>query len=319
LTSTLICDVCPRQCKLEEGQTGYCNVRKNEDGKNIDSLYGLFYPYPEENNQLAPGSYTVVFPGCGLKCWFCNASSLSVRFTGDTSRWPTGTYRKLSPREFAEKAKKSAGPSRGGFTCGMGGLFGGEPTLHFEYIIEASRICHELGCITKLHTSGYVNERVMTDLSKAVDAISINVKGSAAEEAYKPMSADPAIVLESIRTVYQNCRNVWVRNLIGPYNSSLWPGDKGHERFGRWLLDNTDSKIPVLVEPMLEPMDPDEFPAKGRAPAGDDDHSMSMRCLLAAEIFVKNGLTNVWVLEGLSGRVRQTHVPSGREFDVRLA
>jgi hypothetical protein len=51
----IVCDVCPRNCDLEEGQTGFCNVRKNVNGENVDGLYGLFYPNPEEDNP--PGSY----------------------------------------------------------------------------------------------------------------------------------------------------------------------------------------------------------------------------------------------------------------------
>jgi pyruvate formate lyase activating enzyme len=309
----LICDVCPRSCKLEEGETGFCNVRKNVAGKNVDALYGLFYPNPEEHNAL--GSYTVVFPGCNLKCWFCCYPFVSSGFTGDTSQWPTGTYRKLSPREFAERVRRSAGPDRGGFTCGMGGFFGGEPALHYEYIIEASRMCHDLGCISKLHTNGYVSEQVMRDLSRAVDVVSINVKGSATS--YERMGADPTVVLRSIKVAWENRPtrrsppSPTFRNIIGP---DLEPTDEETSRFGKWLSTELDPSVEVLVEPLMTVADHFEDlrdrSKSGLWPEGneyDTNQAAIRRTFRTAGTLHAAGLKNVLVLCMGGARL---HVPT---------
>nr|NIP95378.1 AmmeMemoRadiSam system radical SAM enzyme [Akkermansiaceae bacterium] len=34
------CDVCPRACKLREGQRGLCFVRANQDGQVVLTTYG---------------------------------------------------------------------------------------------------------------------------------------------------------------------------------------------------------------------------------------------------------------------------------------
>jgi len=308
--STLVCDVCPRACKLEEGKTGFCKVRGSVGGKNVDALYSLVHPH------LSPsrfGRVHLYLPGCNLRCWFCDVKSVARFFFG------SDVYRKVTPSEAVDSAFGCGGQKLADFFGGHVGsgqldFFGGEPGVHYEYVLETSRLLRERGGVSALYTCGYFNPWVMETLARAVDQVQIGIKGGATEEAYKPMGANPATVLHSVKIVYENCPDVWIRNLIGPYNSSLWPGDKALERFARWLVDNTNSKIPVLVEPMLEFTDTDEVPAIGRAPIGDDDYSMSIRCLLTGEIFVRNGLTNVWVFEALSGRVRTTHVPSGREF-----
>lgn len=313
----ITCDVCPHSCRLEEGgPPGFCQVRQNINGENKDALYELFYPTTETNNP--PGSYTVVFPGCNLKCWFCLYPFLSSEFNGDIRSWPGGAYRRLSPREFAERAKKSAGPDRGGFTCGMAGLFGGEPALHFEYIIEASRICHELGCIMKLHTNGYVSEQVMRDLSRAVDVISINVKGSASPSSYERMGADPAVVLRSIKVAWENRParrsppSPIFRDLLGP---GLDPTDEETSKFGKWLSTELDPLVDVLVEPLAAQLDHFEGPNEGMSRSGlwpegneyDTNLAAGHRAFHAAAILCVAGLENVCV-EVMRGR--KLHVPT---------
>lgn len=105
--TSLTCTVCPRQCELAEQQVGFCNVRQNINGENVDPLFGCLYPNPENHNP--PGSYTAVLPGCSLQCPFCLVPFVSTGFNGDVSQWPGGAYRNLTPHEFVERVKKSAG------------------------------------------------------------------------------------------------------------------------------------------------------------------------------------------------------------------
>jgi len=315
--STLVCDVCPRACKLEEGQTGFCNVRKNMNGENVDGLYGLFYPNPEEHNQFAPGSYTIVFPGCNLKCWFCIFPFISSGFTGDTGQWPTGTYRKLTPHEVVEKVKMSAGPERAGFKSGLMGLFGGEPTLHHEYVLEAGRLCHDAGCGSKIHTSGFVSEEVLRKIAGAVDKISLNVKSSCSPRVYQRMDAKPDAVLHSIEVAWQTPRvdgrvrdtaAITIRTLVGP---DLEPNEEETLAFGKWLVEKTDPFIEVFVEPAFQPRDRfiDRRVEKEKFMPSDDPNQAERRLWTVGQTLFKSGLCNVWLSFPGLGAI---HIPTGQ-------
>lgn len=315
--TAITCVVCPRACKLEEGQTGYCNVRKNINGKNVDGLYGLLYPYPEEYNQFAPGSYTIVFPGCPLKCWFCDVPFVSSGFNGDVSEWPSGAYRKLTPHEVVERVKKSAGPERAGFKSGLMGLFGGEPTIHYEYLLEAGQICHEAGCASKIHTSGFVSEEIMRKVAGCVNVISLNVKGSCSPEVYRRMDAKPDAVLRSIEAAWQTpCvdglardkATFTIRNIVGP---DMEPSEEETYTFGKWLVDKTDPSILVLIESVFAPTERflDRRIEQDTFLPGDDDGKAFLRMWSVGTALFQAGLENVWVN---SPGWANVHVPTTR-------
>jgi pyruvate-formate lyase-activating enzyme len=219
------------------------------------------------------------------------------------------------------RVRGTAGPDRGGFTCGMGGLFGGEAAVHFEYVIEASRICHELGCVTKLITSGYVSEQVMRNLSRVVDVISIDIKGSAAPSSYERMGADPTVVLRSIKVAWENLPahrsppSLIIRNLVGP---GLEPTNEETLRFGKWLSTEVDPFVQVDVEPLKTVVDhfgdPKDISKSELWPEGneyDTNQAAGRRAFRTAFSLFEGGLENVCVLVMGSARL---HVPT---FKVR--
>ena len=73
------CDVCPRYCKLQEGQHGLCFVRARQDDKMMLTTYGRssgFCIDPVEKkplNHFLPGTPIPSFgtAGCNLTCKFC--------------------------------------------------------------------------------------------------------------------------------------------------------------------------------------------------------------------------------------------------------
>ena len=76
---TAQCEVCFRQCRLEEGQTGFCGARENRGGMIIPKTYGQLTAIaldPIEKKPLArffPGSMilSVGSYGCSMACPFC--------------------------------------------------------------------------------------------------------------------------------------------------------------------------------------------------------------------------------------------------------
>src|ERR671936_998786 len=86
------CDLCPRYCKLHEGQRGFCFVRANQGGEVVLTTYGRssgFCVDPIEKKPLyhfLPGTPVLSFgtAGCNLGCRFCQNWSISKAKEFDT-------------------------------------------------------------------------------------------------------------------------------------------------------------------------------------------------------------------------------------------
>ena len=86
------CDVCPRACRLREGQRGLCFVRGRVDDQIVLTSYGRssgFCVDPVEKkplNHFLPGSAVLSFgtAGCNLACKFCQNWDISKSREVDT-------------------------------------------------------------------------------------------------------------------------------------------------------------------------------------------------------------------------------------------
>ena len=102
------CVVCPHLCELNEGQTGLCRARRNEEGKIVSINYGKITSIgldPIEKKPLAkfyPGSMilSVGSFGCNMDCPFCQNYSISAASEDNVST------KYLSPFELAHLAEK---------------------------------------------------------------------------------------------------------------------------------------------------------------------------------------------------------------------
>jgi len=86
------CDLCPRACKLREGQRGLCFVRAREHDAIVLTTYGRssgFCIDPIEKkplNHFLPGTPVLSFgtAGCNLACRFCQNWDISKSRETDT-------------------------------------------------------------------------------------------------------------------------------------------------------------------------------------------------------------------------------------------
>src|SRR5690606_30186767 len=86
------CDVCPRACRLHDGQRGMCFVRGAAGGEIVLTTYGRssgFCVDPIEKkplNHFLPGTPVLSFgtAGCNLACKFCQNWDISKSREWDT-------------------------------------------------------------------------------------------------------------------------------------------------------------------------------------------------------------------------------------------
>jgi len=92
------CFLCPRHCRIHEGQSGFCFIRVNRGGK----LYSLGYGSPaalqvdpiekKPLNHFLPGTrvFSMGTAGCNMGCFFCqnwtSPSRATIKFTHNRFR-----------------------------------------------------------------------------------------------------------------------------------------------------------------------------------------------------------------------------------------
>ncbi|MCX7241608.1 MAG: AmmeMemoRadiSam system radical SAM enzyme [Burkholderiales bacterium] len=164
------CDLCPRDCKLHEGQRGACFVRAMQDGAMILTTYGRssgFCIDPIEKkplNNFYPGSSILSFgtAGCNLVCKFCQNWDISK------SRDMDRLMDQASPKAIAHAAKQHGAHSVA-FTYN-------DPVIFAEYAMDTADACHALGVKTVAVTAGYMHLAPARAFFARMDAANIDLK-----------------------------------------------------------------------------------------------------------------------------------------------
>jgi pyruvate formate lyase activating enzyme len=165
------CDLCPRECKLHEGQRGLCFVRARENDEIVLTTYGRssgFCLDPIEKkplNHFFPGSAVLSFgtAGCNLTCKFCQNWDISKAQANDRLQ------QQASPEAIAQAALNSGAKSVA-FTYN-------DPVIFLEYAVDVAAACREVGIKTVAVTAGYIGEGARPEFFGAMDATNIDLKG----------------------------------------------------------------------------------------------------------------------------------------------
>ena len=165
------CDLCPRDCKLHEGQRGACFVRKREHDAMVLTTYGRssgFCIDPIEKkplNHFYPGSSVLSFgtAGCNLACKFCQNWDISK------SRDMDKLAAEASPEAIADAAR-AAGATSVAFTYN-------DPVIFAEYALDVADACHAAGVQTVAVTAGYMHAVPRAAFYAKMDAANVDLKG----------------------------------------------------------------------------------------------------------------------------------------------
>ncbi len=126
------CDVCPRECKLKEGQRGLCFVRGRKNDQVVLTTYGRssgFVIDPIEKkplNHFLPGSSVFSFgtAGCNLSRRFCQNWDMSKSREMDT------LADAASPEAIARVARENG--------CRSVAFTYNDPVIFLEYAVDVA-------------------------------------------------------------------------------------------------------------------------------------------------------------------------------------
>ena len=231
------CDICPRECRLREGQRGMCFVRANRGGRVVLTTYGRSSGYcvdPIEKkplNHFLPGTPVLSFgtAGCNLACKFCQNWDISKSREMDT------LADRASPEEITRAAVRLG--------CRGVAFTYNDPVVFHEYAIDVARACREKGIKAVAVTAGYVNPEPRAEFYRWMDAANVDLKGFSERFYHGICAGHLEPVLDTLRYIRHET-DVWLEltNLLIPGEND---SDEEIDRMTRWVVENLGPDVPM--------------------------------------------------------------------------
>jgi len=231
------CEVCPRLCKLHEGQRGLCFVRQAKGEQIVLTTYGRssgFCIDPVEKkplNHFLPGTPVLSFgtAGCNLTCKFCQNWDISK------SREFDRLTETASP-EMIAKAAKDSGCRSVAFTYN-------DPVIFLEYAVDIAQACRDSGVHPVAVTAGYILPEARAEFFSNMDAANVDLKGFS-EKFYKKICGGKlAAVLETLLYL-KNETEVWFE-----LTTLLIPGENDSPEelhaMTEWIVEHLGQDVPL--------------------------------------------------------------------------
>ena len=231
------CDVCPRFCKLHDGQRGLCFVRARQGDGLVLTTWGRssgFCIDPIEKkplNHFLPGTPVLSFgtAGCNLTCKFCQNWSISKAREVDR-------LNDQAPPAAIAQAALNLGCRSVAFTYN-------DPVIFLEYAVDTARECHKRGLKTVAVTAGYVAPAARDDLFSEMDAANVDLKAFTEDFYHRTCGGSLAAVQDTlIHLVHRT--PVWVE-----ITTLLIPGQNDSDvevtALARWVAQELGPQVPL--------------------------------------------------------------------------
>ncbi|HEV8524274.1 MAG TPA: AmmeMemoRadiSam system radical SAM enzyme [Terriglobales bacterium] len=231
------CDLCPRDCRLHEGQRGACFVRQRAGDRMVLTTYGRssgFCIDPIEKkplNHFYPGSSVFSFgtAGCNLACKFCQNWDISKSREMDT------LMDQASPETIARTAARLG--------CKSVAFTYNDPVIFAEYAMDAADACHEQGLAAVAVTAGYIHDQPRREFYAKMDAANVDLKGFTDDFYFRLCGARLQPVLDTL--VYlKHETEVWfeITTLLIPGKND---SDQEIEAECRWIARELGTDVPL--------------------------------------------------------------------------
>jgi pyruvate formate lyase activating enzyme len=231
------CYLCPRYCKIGDGQTGFCFIRANIGGQ----LYSLGYGRPAaihidpiEKKPLfhfLPGTkiFSMGTAGCNMGCKFCQNWDISKAKADQVNS------RELSPEAVVFNALR--------YRCPSIAYTYNEPTIWAEYVRDISKLARQYGLKNVMVTNGYVTEEALKSVYEYIDAANVDLKAFTENFYFKITLSHLEPVLKTLK-ILKHETSVWIEitNLIIP---TLNDAKEESRELSKWILDNLGDEVPL--------------------------------------------------------------------------
>ncbi len=229
------CNLCARRCVISNGGIGFCNVRKNEDGR----LYSLNYAKACAANidpigkkplsHFHPGALvmSIATIGCNFRCQFCD-------------NWAISQERDIIGKDFMPEEVVKATLEHG---CQGISYTYTEPTIFFEYAYDTAVEAHKHGLFNTFVTNGYMTPEAVRTIAPYLDAATVDFKGGGDPEFYKKFSMVPSVepIYEALKEMRTHGIHIEITNLVVP---KIGESMEKIRELASWIKDNLGEDTP---------------------------------------------------------------------------
>ena len=231
------CDVCPRYCRLHDGQRGLCFVRARRGEELVLTTYGRssgFCVDPIEKkplNHFLPGTPVLSFgtAGCNLTCKFCQNWDISK------ARELDRLQDQASPEAIARAAADSG--------CRAVAYTYNDPVIFLEYAIDVAQACRARGIRNVAVSAGYMCAAPRAEFYAHMDAANIDLKAFTEGFYRKLCTGALQPVLETLEYLRHETE-VWleITTLLIPGHNDA-PAEI--EALSAWVMDHLGPDVPL--------------------------------------------------------------------------
>ncbi len=231
------CDLCPRYCKLHDGQAGLCYVRARQGDTLVLTTYGRSSGYcidPIEKkplNHFYPGSPVLSFgtAGCNLACKYCQNWDISKAREMDV----------LADQALPEVIAKAAKA----LNCKSVAYTYNDPVIFMEYAVDVAKACRRVGVKSVAVSAGYICDVPRKAFFKHIDAANIDLKAFSDKFYHKVCGGHLQPVLDTLEYLAKET-NVWLE-----LTTLIIPGEnddpKEIEAMSRWVVERLGPSVPM--------------------------------------------------------------------------
>ena len=233
----VLCTLCPRYCRMHDGQAGFCFIRRNRGGELVTIGYGRttgFAVDPIEKkplNHFLPGTRILSFgtAGCNLGCKFCQNWNISKARTDDMNSVT------IAPEDVVALARERDCPSIA-YTYN-------DPVIFAEYVIDVSRAARAAGIRNVAVTAGYIAPEARSEFYRYIDAANVDLKGFTEGFYHRLTLSHLEPVLDTLLWLRHES-NVWleITTLLIPDHND---GDEELRAECDWIAENLGPDVPL--------------------------------------------------------------------------
>jgi pyruvate formate lyase activating enzyme len=231
------CYLCPRHCHIGHGQSGFCFIRVNQNGK----LYSQGYASPaalqidpiekKPLNHFLPGTriFSMGTAGCNMGCFFCQNWDISK------SHHDQARSRHIPPEDVPELARQ--------YGCDSIAFTYNEPTIWGEYIIDICKAAKPFGLRTVMVTNGYITYEAFHDIYDHIDGANVDLKAFAENFYGKITLTHLQPVLDTLLWLKKETP-IWfeITNLMIP---TLNDDPDETRKLADWILNHLGPDVPL--------------------------------------------------------------------------
>lgn len=200
---SVICYLCPHQCRINEGGQGICNVRENRQGKLYTLAFGRTVAQHIDSVEKKPlfhfhpgtKTYSLATHGCNFHCQYCT--------NWEVSQMPNMHFEQFGvmaqPNEIVTAALKA--------NCKSIAYTYVEPTIFFEYINEIATLATAAGLLNLWKTNGFMSMEMLEIAIPNLNAANVDLKAFR-DATYQQFGGRLSPILDRLQQMKRS--GVWV-------------------------------------------------------------------------------------------------------------